>query len=196
MISLIFLTGIGGYAAMIFVTNPHVKEIGVISTIRTALRNIGVEKPAWKTLIISAAQDVKVPAEALWTAWSRLEGWTDWGGSLYESVEWTQGSEWEAGARFKQVVSWGFPVGKKTSIETVEEVVPLTRVRWCKQSGGIKSCHIWSFTYLPNGQVRVSKTEVFHGTTIGLIKPIVASRWQKMFDASVKNLIREARKIQ
>ncbi len=37
MISLVFLSGIVGYGAMILVTNPHVKDISAVNSIKTAL---------------------------------------------------------------------------------------------------------------------------------------------------------------
>ena len=195
MITLILLAGIVGYGAMILVTNPHVKDITAVSSIKTALRNLGVEKPAWRTLIISASQDIRLPAEALWEAWSQLESWPLWSKDTHAAAKWIGEPGWQAGARFEQVMDMGFPIGNRRTVETVEEVDPLRRVRWCQNGGGMRACHIWSFAMLPNGRVRVTNTEVFHGTFIGLIKPIVASRWEKKFNAAISGLAEAARKV-
>ena len=195
MISLIFLSGIIGYGAMILVTNPHVKDITAVSSIKTALRNLGVEKPAWRTLIVSASQDVKLPADAIWEAWSRLEKWGEWSKDTHLSARWIGEPGWQVGARFEQVVDMGFPVGSRRTVETVEEVDPLRRVRWCQKGSGMRACHVWAFSMLPNGRVRVTNTEVFHATFVGLIKPIVAGRWEKKFKAAVSGLEAAARKV-
>ena len=193
MISLILLSGIIGYGAMILVTNPHVKDITAVSSIKTALRKLGVEKPAWRTLIISASQDIKLPVEAVWEAWSKLESWGLWSKDTHASARWVSEPGWKAGARFEQVVEMGFPLGRRRTVETVEEADPERRVRWCQNESGFRACHIWSFNMLPNGRLRITNTEVFHGTFVGLIKPIVASRWEKKFNAAVSGLAAAAR---
>lgn len=192
-ITMIFLMSVVGYGALIFVTNPHIKDITAVSAIRAALRNIGVERPAWRTLIISATQDVKVAPDKLWEAWSHLENWPKWSNGLIARTKWITGDGWQAGARFEQVVCLGFPYGNMRSVETVEEYDEMRRVRWCKTSGGTKACHVWSLTCLPNGKVRITNTEVFHGTFIGLIKPLIASRWERAFNAAVSGLVEAAK---
>lgn len=194
MVTLIFLAGIVGYGAMILVTNPHTKEISAVSAIRTALRMIGIVQPAWRTLIVSATQDVNVPLETIWTAWTCLEDWPRWSASMYRSTRWIGSAGWQVGGKFEQTVELGIPLGSRRTIETIGECDPMRRVRWCKTSGGIKSCHVWSFTVLPNGKTRITNTEVFHGTFIGLIKPIVAGQWERSFNATVTGLAQQARK--
>jgi hypothetical protein len=195
MISLILLAGIVGYGAMIFVTNPHVKDITAVSSIKTALRNLGVEKPAWRTLIVSASQDLTIPQEAIWEAWSDLDHWGDWAPETHSSARWVGEGGWQVGARFEQVVKMGFPAGTRRSVETVEDVEPMRRVRWCNSGIGMRACHVWSFTVLPNGRTRVTNTEVYHGTLIGLIKPIVAGHWEKKFNAAVSGLAKAAKTV-
>lgn len=194
MVTLILLAGIVGYGAMILVTNPHVKDITAVSAIKTALRNLGVEKPAWRTLIISASQDLNVPLESIWENWSHLETWADWARDTHLSARWQGEAGWTKGARFEQVVQLGFPAGTRRSVETVEEVEPMRRVRWCRKGGGVRACHIWTFALLPNGRTRVTNTEVFHGTLIGLIKPLVAAHWESRFNASITGLAQAARR--
>lgn len=193
MMGLIFLASVIGYGAMILVTNPHSKDITAVSSIRTALRIIGVEKPAWRTLIVSSTQDVKVSLEAVWAAWTRLEEWPAWNNGMIGKTRWITSEGWQTGAQFEQVVQFGFPYGTRVSRETVEEYAEMRKVRWCKTSGGIRSCHVWTFTYLPNGKTRITNTEVFHGTFIGLIKPLVAGRWERMFKNAVDGLVNQAK---
>ncbi len=193
MLGLIFISVMVGYGVIVYATNPHVKEISAVNAIRTALRNIGIEKPAWHTLIISATQDIRLPLDKLWETWSRLDGWPAWGSALVASTRWVSGSGWETGAKFEQSVYMGIPAGVRRSVETIEECEPMRRVRWCRSGAGIRSCQIWSFTVLPNGRTRITHTEVFDGTAIGLFKPLLAMKWQPRFDRALTGLVNKTR---
>jgi hypothetical protein len=59
-------------------------------------------------------------------------------------------------------------------------------------ANGIKSCHMWSFAPLPDGGTHVSNTEVFAGLPVALLRPLVARRWNRLFQGAVDGLIRRA----
>jgi hypothetical protein len=59
-------------------------------------------------------------------------------------------------------------------------------------SNGIKSCHLWRFTPSRDGSTHVSNVEVFAGVTIAVLRPLVARRWNRQFQAAVDGLIRSA----
>ncbi len=161
----------------------------------TALQKIGIKKPTWKTVIVTASQEVEMPAALLWETWSYLERWPHWSTPLHVATRWIGKPGWKVGATFEQVLNLGFPVGKLTSAETVSEIVPGEYVLWWKNEKGIKSCHIWQFERLsgnPNSITRITDVEVFHGTMMGLVKPLVSRRWHQMFEHSVAGLIRQA----
>jgi hypothetical protein len=135
---------------------------------------------------------VPVSSDALWETWSHLEDWKSWSAS-HTRAGWVDEPGWQVGARFTQTLWLGFPLGFRSSVETISEVNPGRKVRWSKRQGGVKSCHIWSFTLLPNRNVRIATTGVFHGTAIGLLKPIVFWQWQRQFEKSLDNLVNLAR---
>jgi hypothetical protein len=149
------------------------------------------DKADWKTVIISATRDVEIPLEQLWETWSNLEEWPTWS-ALHASAKWAGNPEWQVGACFEQGVKLGFPFGTVRSTETVAQYYPEREVGWCKQTGPVVSCHIWSFNLLPNRRVRVTSTEVLHGTLIGLLKPVIFLQWQRKFEKSVTSLVKHA----
>ncbi|MGB7620828.1 MAG: hypothetical protein WBN92_00605 [Terriglobia bacterium] len=160
--------------------------------VRMALEKVGLTTPGWDTLIVSAEKEAAIPAPVLWATWSRLEEWPAWSRPLHVSARWVTEAEWKTGAKFEQKLNLGFPVGEVVSLEEIGPVTKGRRAMWSKDENGIKSCHIWFFERLPDGRTRVGNTEVFQGKKIGLIRPFVAKRWQRMFQASVEGLVQRA----
>jgi hypothetical protein len=195
MLAFLTVTLVGGYIAAIIFLNFKPSKSTEVMIARRALRSLGVDnQPSWKTVIISASRDVEVPLEKLWETWIKIEDWPSWS-ALHSSARWAGEPSWQVGARFEQALKLGFPFGRVKSIETVAQCSPEREVGWCKNNGIMKSCHIWSFTLLPNRRVRVTSTEVFHGTLVGVLKPLVILQWQRLFEKSVNGLIQHAAKI-
>jgi uncharacterized membrane protein len=156
------------------------------------LQQIGVGRPGWKTLVTAAGAIADQPADRLWATWSDLPRWPEWSTPLHSAARWANGDSFVPGARFEQVLRLGFPLGRTTSHETVRVAQPGRLVSWSKEANGVKSSHLWRFEPLPDGRTRVSNVEVFHGTPIALIKPLVGARWRRLFQTSVENLIAAA----
>jgi hypothetical protein len=97
-----------------------------------------------------------------------------------------------AGAAFDQRISLGFPVGTTTEHATLAVFAPARRAAWESAANGIRSCHLWSFSPLPTGGTRVRNTEVLTGLPAGLLRPLVARRWNRAFQGAVDDLIRRA----
>lgn len=192
VLGLLVLTSIV-YGAVIVFDQPLADKEKDMATIKLALEQIGVENPNWQTIVLASSQEVDVPRETLWAAWSQLEDWPTWSQPLHVSSRWTSEAGWQVGAEFEQVLRLGFPLGTLTSPETVGAVVEGERVMWWKDENGIKSCHIWQFKDLGQGRTKVSNVEVFHGAAMGLVKPLITNRIQGMFDQSVEGLIAYAR---
>ncbi len=57
-----------------------------------------------------------------------------------------------------------------------------------KSEGGITSCHVWRFTPVTPERTFVVNAEVFHGAPVGLLAPLVQSRWSRLFQKSVSGL--------
>lgn len=156
--------------------------------IQAALEDIGISKPTWKTLVVYASEETELPCEELWEMWGQLENWSDYS-PLFEATRWIGDPGWKVGAKFEQTLILGFPLGATRSQETIDAVEPGRRVSWSKDKNGVKSKHVWLFEELPDGDTRIINLEVFHGTLIGLIKPLVKDRWTRLFKATVEGLI-------
>jgi hypothetical protein len=163
-----------------------------MNTTQYALEKIGVERPSWQTVVVSASKEVALPRRSLWEAWMELEDWPRWSVPLHESTRWIGEPGWKVGATFEQVLNLGFPLGQTVSPEVVGAFVEGENVSWWKEARGIKSCHVWDFAALTSDRTLVTNTEVFHGASIGLLRPLAARNWQRLFEASLTGLIRKA----
>jgi len=155
------------------------------------LERIGKTAAGWDTLVVHGAADAAVPAKDLWTVWADLERWPAWS-PLHRSVTRTGHGELAAGAAFDQQLSLGFPVGMTTEHVTIDLLEPAGRVAWAGDANGVRSFHQWSFTPLPSGGTHVSNAEVFAGLPVAMLRPLVARRWNRLFQAGVDGLIRHA----
>ncbi len=163
-----------------------------MNTIQYALQKIAIERSSWQTIVVSASREVALPRQSLWELWMNLEEWPQWSTPLHVSTRWIGKPGWNVGATFEQVLNLGFPLGQTVSAETVGAVVDGESVSWWKDTKGIKSCHVWEFAALAPDETRVTNTEVFHGVSIGLLKPLAARNWQRLFEASVAGLVQRA----
>jgi len=159
-----------------------------------ALHRIGVDQPDWRTLVISVSKEVDVPRSVVWSIWTELPSWPRWSRPLHKSTRWLGKPGWRAGAEFEQVLNLGFPIGERTSLEHVGIVSEGGQVVWWKDENGIRSCHIWKLEELPEGRTRITNMEVFHGTSIGMIKILVGTRWLRLFELAVDHLTLEGKK--
>jgi len=165
-----------------------------MNTIQYALQKIGIERPTWQTVVVSASKEVALPRQRLWDVWVKLEEWPEWSTPLHVSTRWISEPGWRVGAVFEQVLNLGFPLGRTVSPETVGAMVDGENISWWKDAKGIKSCHVWEFAALSPDRTQITNTEVFHGASIGLLKLVAARSWQRMFEASVAGLIQRAQK--
>src|SRR5262245_58658144 len=161
-------------------------------TVGYPMSRIGLERRSWQTLVVSASREVALPAEALWRAFTRLETWPEWSAPLHQATRWLGSPDWVPGATFEQTLQLGFPLGRMVATVTLGAVEPPRMVSWWHTGGGVRSCHVWDFDEVSPGRTRVTDTEVFHGLFMGLVKPLVATRWRSLFAASVAGLERAA----
>jgi hypothetical protein len=162
-----------------------------VATIQYALDRIGMERPSWQTLVISATRDVELPPGRLWATWADLESWPRWS-PLHEAARWTGTPGWVAGATFEQTLQLGFPVGRGVYAVTVRAAEPGHLVSWWEAEGSVRSCHIWLFDALSPERTRVTDTEVFEGLATGLLKPVLRPRWQRLFERAIDGVARAA----
>ena len=154
------------------------------------LKRIGKTAPGWDTLVVSGTASTTETATDLWKGWADLERWPLWS-PLHRSVTWTSSARLTEGATFDQEISLGFPVGTTTEHVTLAVLEPGQRAAWAGANNGIRSCHLWSFTPLPDGGTQVSNVEAFTGLPVALVRPLVARRWNRDFQGAVDGLIRQ-----
>ncbi len=180
------------FGVVMLISSGHgqsAEKIAGRDVVSYALSKAGISEPSWKTLIVSVSRETELSPEMLWKVWSDISKWNRWSQSLHDTSCWLSGKSWEKGATFMQTLHLGFPFGTTVSKETVGESVPGDFVAWWKNESGVSSCHIWKFERLPNERTRIYNVEVFHGFFLGLMKPVIGSRWEKSFLASVDGLI-------
>lgn len=159
-----------------------------MDTVQYAMARIGIERPSWQTLIVSALRETALPAEALWDTFTRLGTWPLWSAPLHVGARWLGEPAWIVGAKFEQTLELGFPIGRSVDRVTIGAVEPGRMVAWWDVEGGVRSCHVWQFAEIAPGRTRVTDAEVFHGPVVGLLKPLVAARWRRLFEASAEGL--------
>jgi hypothetical protein len=159
------------------------------SAARAAAETAGVPMASWKTLAVVSSGSVGAPVEKVWELFSRIENWPRWS-PLHEGARWKGEPGFRVAGGFEQVVSLGFPLGTIRSEEFVTKLTPGREVMWCKSEGGVTSCHVWRFTPVTPERTFVVNAAVFHGRPVGLLAPLVQSRWSRLFQQSVSGLAR------
>ncbi len=152
-----------------------------------AMLKAEIPKQGWTTALVASEIVVNATPEEVWQVWSQIEQWPEWSSELHNSAKFTSDNKWEVGSTFEQNINLGM-AGTVTSYETLKVVDQGKKVMWWKDKEGIKSCHTWVFENAGVGKTKITNIEVFDGTIIGLMKPILISDWQKKFDSSLVNL--------
>ena len=164
-------------------------ELAVEETVQIAFDRLEIERSTWRTLVVSASAKTTIPSDQIWDSWTRLEDWPLISSDFHQSTQWLGDPGWFQGARFEQVLSLGAPLGTVTGHETVVNVIPGRQVIWAAEDDSLKAFHIWRFLTMEDGTTLVINAEVFHGTSVGLIKPLVARSWRKKFSNVVDDVI-------
>jgi hypothetical protein len=155
------------------------------------LQRVGKDRAGLDTLVAAGEADTEVSAADLWATWTDLPRWPAWS-PLHRSVTRTGTGGLAAGATFDQQISLGFPIGTTTQHVTIDLLEPARRASWSGDSNGVRSCHLWSFSPRPDGGTHVSNVEAFAGITVAMLRPLVARRWNRLFQAAVDGLVRSA----
>lgn len=157
------------------------------SAARAAAETAGVPIASWKTLAVVSSGSVGAPVEKVWERFSRIEEWPRWS-PLHRGARWKGEPGFRVAGGFEQVLALGFPLGTIRSEEFVTRLTPGREVMWCKSEGGVTSCHVWRFTPVTPERTFVVNAEVFHGAPVGLLAPLVQSRWSRLFQQGVSGL--------
>jgi hypothetical protein len=155
------------------------------------LQRVGKDRVGLGTLVVAGEADTEVSGADLWATWTDLPRWPAWS-PLHRSVTRTGTGGLAAGATFDQQISLGFPIGTTTQHVTIDLLEPARRASWSGDSNGVRSCHLWSFSPLPGGGTHISNVEAFVGITVAMLRPLVARRWNRLFQTAVDGLIHSA----
>jgi hypothetical protein len=161
------------------------------NNVQFCLDRIGASRPGWSTLVVAGSVTTRATPEQVWAVWSDLATWPRWS-PLHRATAWVSRPGFVKDAQFNQTLALGFPAGTSTQLVTLDDVETLRQVSWSGDKGGLKSCHSWQFTPQANGGTQISNVETFTGTTIGLVRPLVANRWNKQFQQAVERLAQAA----
>lgn len=156
---------------------------------RAAAEAAGVPIASWKTLVVVSSGSVGAPAERVWERFSRIEEWPRWS-PPHRGARWKGEPGFRVAGAFEQVLDLGFPVGTIRTEEFVTRLAPGREAMWCRSEGGITSCQVWRFTPVTTERTFVVRAEVLHGGPIGLLAPLVQSRWSRLFQQGVSGLAR------
>jgi len=112
--------------------------------------------------------------EVLWTCFADLNKWHYWFPALVEA-EWIAGTPWTAGAQFRQIVRFGFPLGKVGGVATIIEVSASPYVAWEGRVAGIDAIHGFRFNATAGGTEVLSRHE-FYGSLALLARLLFLTR--------------------
>lgn len=160
--------------------------------IEFCLQQVRRARAGWNTVVPVGTARTELSPDRLWEVLNDVEAWPKWS-PLHRAVTWEEGSSLSVGARFEQQLDLGFPVGRSTEQVTLAFADPGSRAGWMGDNNGVRSCHLWTFTPIRDNGTEVSNVEALSGLPIALVKPLVADRWQRRFQAAVDGLIATAK---
>ena len=131
--------------------------------------------------------EIATSPEVLWTCFSDLGKWPAWFPALLE-VEWVSGTPWIVGSQFRQMVKFGFPLGRLTAVATIIEISPAPFVAWEGKVAGMEAVHGYRFDARPGGTEVLSRHE-FYGFLAFLARLFfLTRRVHKIYQAALKGL--------
>jgi hypothetical protein len=155
------------------------------------LNRMGIDSPSWKSLIVLNFADAEAAPERVWLTWADIDNWPSMS-PLVNATRWTSGDPWRPGSEFVAKLNLGFRLWSETSKMRVVSVDPGRSAEWGQSRRGLRMANLWRFEPRQSGGVHITSVAVFHGSSIGVLKPFVAKRWQRLFQAQVDGLVNMA----
>jgi hypothetical protein len=153
-----------------------------------ALNRMGIDSPSWKSLIVVSSADAEADPERVWLTWADIDNWPSMS-PLINGTRWTSGDPWRPGSEFVADLNLGPRLWSGTAKKRVMSVDPGRSAEWGQSKGGLRTAHLWRFEPRKSGGVHITSVAVFHGSSIGVLKPFVAKTWQRLFQAQVEGLV-------
>lgn len=132
--------------------------------------------------------DAEADQERVWLTWADIDNWPSMS-PLVNATRWTAGDPWRPGSEFVVEQNLGLRHSGKPAEFRVLSVDPGQSAEWGQTSGGRRTAHLWRFEPRQSGGVHITSIAVFHGSSIGVLKPFVAKRWQRLLQAHVEGLV-------
>jgi hypothetical protein len=155
------------------------------------LNRMGIDSPSWKSLIVLNFADAEADPERVWLTWADIDNWPSMS-PLVDATRWTSGDPWRPGSEFVTKLNLGFRLWSETSKMRVVSVDPGRSAEWGQSRRGLRMANLWRFEPRQSGGVHITSVAVFHGSSIGILKPFVAKRWQRLFQAQADGLVNMA----
>jgi hypothetical protein len=155
------------------------------------LDRMGIDSPSWRSLVVLNFADAEADPERVWLTWADIDNWPSMS-PLVNATRWTSGDPWRPGSEFVAKLNLGFRLWSETSKMRVVSVDPGRSAEWGQSRKGLRMANLWRFEPRQSGGVHITSVAVFHGSSIGVLKPFVAKRWQRLFQAQVEGLVNMA----
>jgi hypothetical protein len=176
------------YAYLVFMADPLANKDEYQTYVSQGLKILDVSEPDWQVMVIAGSHEVDGSREKVWEAFSKVDKWGNWAGPIVRTAYWKAEPEWKVGARFVQDLYLGWPLEFIRTEEKVEQVFIPDRVTYSRTVGTVRSVHFWRFEFQAGGKTKVTSVEVFHGSDIGYLRPIVEKRWQRFTDLALDGI--------
>jgi hypothetical protein len=131
--------------------------------------------------------EVNASPEVLWTCFADLGRWPHWFPALVEAG-WIDGSPWTLGARFRQDVRFGFPVGSVQGVATIVEISPSPYVAWEGRLVGMDVVHGYRFDATARGTGVLSRHEFYGGGALLARLFGLTRRVDRLYGAALEGL--------
>jgi len=131
--------------------------------------------------------EVAASPEVLWTCFADLKKWLHWFPALVEA-EWVMGTPWTMGARLRQTVEFGFPLGNVTGVATIVEISPSPYVAWEGSVAGVEAIHGFRFEATDVGTEVLSRHEFYNPLALFARLLRLTRRVHKIYQAALKGL--------
>jgi hypothetical protein len=111
-------------------------------------------------VVIEDRIEVNASPEVLWTCFADVGKGPNWFPSLVEA-EWAAGSPWTLGAKMRQTIQFGFPLGNVTGTATLIEISASPYAAWKGSVAGMEATQGFCFNATASGTEVISRSEFY-----------------------------------
>jgi hypothetical protein len=152
------------------------------------LNRMGIDSPSWKSFIAVNSAESEADPERVWLTWADIDNWPSMS-PLVNATRWTSGEPWRPGSEFVAELDIRPRLRTETAKKRVISVDPGRSAEWGQSRRGLQTAQLWRFEPRQGGGAHITNVAIFHGSSIGVLKPFVAKRWQRLFQAHIESLI-------